>query len=195
MLHLTAAAAYLIIFDTFFPFLLRHQAAIVFYAAVGTRQSVPHFEVRCSSLSSVGVGVAYGRELQCGMAAWNHREEKKRREKSCIFSCRVRFFYFLSLRKPTQTWTGLYVDALWKRVLWIIRAFYFADKKQQQLEFKFERRTRGSMVSYKSKCLLKLAPTGVPFDVLLLRLWSNVLWKMNRFLCVLRFKKRTQCSL
>lgn len=37
---------------TCFLLFLRHQAAIVFYAAVGTRQSVPYFEVCCSSLSA-----------------------------------------------------------------------------------------------------------------------------------------------
>lgn len=94
-------------------------------------------------LSSVGVGVAYRRDLPYGMAAWNHWEEKRRREKSGIFSSRVHFF--LSV-KPTRNLNGPYVDAPWRRVL-LDYARFLSDKKHNNGSFNLRSRTRGSMVS------------------------------------------------
>lgn len=134
------AAAYLLIFDTVFLFFFfwGTQAAIVFYAAVGTRQSVPYFEVRCSSLSVQLV--LESPTVESYSAAWQPETIGRRKRggrKAVFFPVECVFSLSPSLRKPTQTWTGLYVDALWRRVLWIIRALKkkicvcFADKKHK----------------------------------------------------------------
>lgn len=60
-----------------FFFFRRRQAAIVFYVAVGTRQSVPYFEVRCSSLSvQLVLESPTGETYRTAWQPQNCREEK-----------------------------------------------------------------------------------------------------------------------
>ena len=110
-LHRIREAPSLVLF-IYFIFYRRRQAAIVFYAAVGTRQSVPHFEVRCSSLSAHSVlespaGETYRAAWQPETVKGGGKEEGGKRSffsssPPLSLSLSLSRLHF-SLREPTQT--------------------------------------------------------------------------------------------
>lgn len=105
-------------------------SSFYYYAAVGTRQSVPDFEVRCSSLSAHLVSESPAGETYS--AAWQPETVGRRKgggRKAVIF-----FFFSSSLpecifflppqkptRKPERTVCGRVAEK--RAPLWIIRAF------------------------------------------------------------------------
>lgn len=119
----------------FFPLYFRGVKAATeffffYYAAVGTRQSVPDFEVRCSSLSAHLVSESPAGETYS--AAWQPETVGRRKgggrkavKKNFFSSSLPECIFFLPPQKPTRkperTVCGRVAEK--RAPLWIIRAF------------------------------------------------------------------------